>query len=201
MQLLPTNTNSRTLPVALLLISMILVYMFGFHWFVSKQMELGDTIGSLESRYSSMKSVTMQRESLAEQLRKLQSDGLDLDLFLAEGDANSASAGMTATLKQVIASEAEDQSSCSVVSSQPVRAKLEERFQRASVNIRMSCNIADFVSVLYKLEDMRPMLLVEELNVYKITPRRVRGKSVGSAVSRLDIRFNLTGYLRNRGEG
>ena len=201
MQLLPTDSNSRVLPVALLLISLILIYMFAFHWFVSRQMELGDTISSLESRYSSMKAVTMQRESLAEQLREIQNQGQDLDLFLAEADANSASAGMTDTLKQVIAAEAEHQDSCSVVSSQPVRSKLEERFQRASVNIRMNCNISDFVNVLYKLEDSSPMMLVEELNVYKVTPRRARGQTAKVKSSQLDIRFNLTGYMRNRGEG
>ncbi len=201
MQLLPTDSDSRVLPVGLLLISLILIYMFGFHWFVSRQMELGDTIDSLESRYIGMKAVTKQREALAEQLRKLQNQGQDADLFLAENDANSASAGMTDILKQLIIAETEDQASCSVVSSQPVRAKLEERFQRASVNIRMNCSISDFVNVLYKLEDSRPMMLVEELNVYKITARRARGASEVTKTDRLDIRFNLTGYMRNRGEG
>jgi len=200
MQFLPADSNSRLLPVALLLISLILVYMLGFHWFVARQIELGDEIESLESRYTAMKAVTLQRETLAEQLSELQNSQADVDLFLPEANANAASAGMTDRLKQIIAAEADDHSSCNVVSSQPVRSRLEERFERASVNIRMNCNIPDFVKVLYKLEDAHPMMLVEELNLYRITPRRSRGKTPEPTLTRLDIRFNLTGYLRTRGE-
>ena len=200
MQLLPTDTDSRLLPVALLLISLILVYMLGFHWFVVRHGELGDEIDSLESRYRTMKAVTLQREVLAGQLGKLNSAQLDLDLFLPEANVNAASAGMTDRLKQIISAEADDRSTCNVVSSQPVRSRVEERFQRASVNIRMNCNIPDFVKVLYKLESSRPMMLVEDLNLYKITPRRTRGKAAEVSATRLDIRFNLTGYLRTRGE-
>ncbi|MCF6225640.1 MAG: type II secretion system protein GspM [Xanthomonadales bacterium] len=199
MQFLPTDSDSRLLPVALLLISLILVYMLGFHWFVLRHATLNDDIGSLESRYTSMKAVTLQRETLAEQLGKLRTTQQELDLFLPEVNANAAAAGMTDRLKQVISSEADDRSSCNVVSSQPVRTRLEERFQRSSVNIRMNCNIPDFVKVLYKLESQRPMMLVEELNLYKITPRRTRGKTVEATTTRLDIRFNLTGYIRSRG--
>ena len=200
MQLLPADSSSRLLPIALLLISLILIYMLGFHWYVVKRATLGGQIDSLESRYRSMKAITLQREALAEQLTKLKSAQLDVDLFLPEADANAASAGMTDRLKQVISSEADDQATCNVISSQPVRSSIEERYQRSSVNIRMNCNIPDFVNVLHKLEDSRPMMLIEELNMYKITPRRVRGKPVEATSTRLDIRFNLTGYLRGRGE-
>lgn len=200
MQLLPTDTDSRLLPIALLLISLILVYMLGFHWFVVRHVELSDEVGSLESRYRTMKAVTLQREVLAEQLGKLKSVQLDLDLFLPEANVNAASAGMTDRLKQIISAEADDRSTCNVVSSQPVRSRVEERFQRASVNIRMNCNIPDFVKVLYKLESSHPMMLVEDLNLYKITPRRSRGKTTEVAITRLDIRFNLTGYLRTRAD-
>ncbi|MBE9550004.1 MAG: hypothetical protein IMF09_11410 [Proteobacteria bacterium] len=200
MQLLPTDSDSRLLPVALLLISLIIIYMLGFHWFVVRQVELGEEIDSLESRYRAMKVVTLQREALAERLGKLKTAQMDLDLFLPEMNVNAASAGMTDRLKQVISAEADDRSTCNVVSSQPVRSRVEERFQRASVNIRMNCNIPDFVKVLYKLESSRPMMLVEDLNLYKITTRRVRGKAAEPTTTRLDIRFNLTGYLRTRGE-
>ena len=84
----------------------------------------------------------------------------DADLFLSEGDFNEAAAAMSDRLGRMVEAQAEGE--CQIVSRQPVRPRVQERFQRVTVNVRMRCHAEDMLKILYRLEAEVPMVLVDD---------------------------------------
>ncbi|HMB60467.1 MAG TPA: type II secretion system protein GspM, partial [Xanthomonadales bacterium] len=128
------------------------------------------------------------------QLSSLQGRRSESNLFLEESDFNEAAPGMSERLNQMVSTQADD--SCQIVSRQPVRAREVERFEKVTVNVRMRCDIEDLMKVLYSLESGVPMIIIEELTVIKPRARRRTRNQESTPVQELDIRFNMSGYLR-----
>jgi general secretion pathway protein M len=74
---------------------------------------------------------------------------------------------------------------------------VEERFQKVTVNVRMRCGIEDLKKVLYALETGVPMIIADEVTVIKPRSRRRPTDQQQEAGTLLDIRFNMSGYLRD----
>lgn len=186
--------NSRRTAVLLLIVAIILVYLLGFHWFIIRHIDYGDEVSELATQLERFQRVAAQREQVEEQLSSLQGRRSESNLFLEEGDFNEAAAGMSERLNQMVSTQADD--NCQIVSRQPVRARVVERFEKVTVNVRMRCDIEDLMKVLYQLETGVPMIFVEELTVIKPRARRRTRNQESTPVSELDIRFNMSGYLR-----
>ena len=72
---------------------------------------------------------------------------------------------------------------------------MAERFEKVTVNVRMRCQAADLMRVLYSLETGVPMIIVDELTIIKPRSRRRVNNQTPIAAEPLDIRFNMSGYL------
>lgn len=195
MALVAEKGNNRLAAVLLLAIVAILVYLLCFHWFILRHMEYGEEISALSEQLGRFQRVAAQRGQYQTLLQALESRKSDQSLFLPGDDFNEAAAGMSEQLNQMIRTQTED--TCQIVSRQPVRPRVEERYQKVTVNARMRCGIEDLQKIIYSLENGVPMILAEELTVIK--PRSRRRSSRAPAVPQktlLDIRFNMSGYLR-----
>jgi hypothetical protein len=60
----------------------------------------------------------------------------------------------------------------------------------------MRCGIEDLQKVLYSLETGVPMIIADEVTVIKPRSRRRSGDPSDAGDSVLDVRFNMSGYLR-----
>ena len=195
MALVPEQGSGRLTAVLLFVIAVVLVYLLCFHWFILKHIDYGEEISGLSEQLDRFEQIAAKREVYENLLQELQSRRADESLFLEGDDFNEAAAGMSEQLNQMIQTQTE--ATCQIVSRQPVRPRVEERFQRVTVNARMRCGIEDLTKILYSLETGVPMIMAEELTVIK--PRTRRRTSAGQAVEEvalLDIRFNMSGYLR-----
>jgi len=186
--------NSKLTAVLLLVIALILVYLLCFHWFILSHLAYGEEISELESQLVRYREVAAQKEQVEAQLEALQGRRTESNLFLTEADFNEAAAAMSERLSQMLGSFADE--SCQIVSRQPVRARVVERFEKVSVNVRMRCDIQDLMQMLYNLETGAPMIFAEELTVIKPRARRRNNQQAADDVQALDIRFNMSGYLR-----
>lgn len=194
MQLIPEGSNSRTTAILLFLVSVILVYLLCFHWFFLKHRDFATELSDLRQQLGRFEAVAQMRESVDQQLSEIRASRDDASLFLAESDFNEAAAAMSERLGQMVTTMAE--TDCQIVSRQPVRSRVEERFQRVTVNVRMRCQSPDLLQILYQLESEVPMIIVDELNITKPRARRRVGNTIVQSSESLDIRFNMTGYLR-----
>ncbi len=190
----PDRGNGALSAALLLVIALLLVYLLGFHWFILRHVDYSDEISTLSEQLGRFQRVAGQRAVFEEQLGSLQASRSDQSLFLGEADFNEAAAGMSERLGQMVNTQAED--NCQIVSRQPVRPRVQERFTKVTVNVRMRCNVEDLLKVQYWLESSVPMILVDELTVIKQRSRRRRSDQAPQISGVLDIRFNMSGYLR-----
>jgi len=194
MQVIPDQRNSKVTALMLLIIALLLVYLLFFHWFVLRHREYAEEIGDLREQLSRFQSVAAQRESLQVRLNQVRSSKGDANLFLEYPSFDEAAAAMSGNLGDMVRTLADD--SCQIVSRQPVRPRVQERFEKVTVNVRMRCDAEDFLQVLYGMETGEPLMLVNDLNI--IRPRtRSRSRNAPAQVQgALDIRFNVSGYLK-----
>lgn len=194
MQVLPDQRNSKTTALMLLAIALILVYLLVFHWFVLRHAEYAEEIDDLRSQLVRFQTVALQRESLQAQLSQIRNSQSDEGLFFVYPSFDEAAAALSGNIGDMVRTQAED--SCQIVSRQPVRPRVQERFEKVTVNVRMRCDAEDFLKVLYGMETGMPLMLVDDLNVIRPrTSRRSRAQQV-QAQGALDIRFNVSGYLK-----
>lgn len=193
MAVMAEQGGSRLTAILLFAIAVILVYLLCFHWFILRHLEYSEEIAALSDQLGRFQRVAAQRPEYENLLQSLQERRSDENLFLSGQDFNEAAAGMSERLGQMISVQAEE--SCQIVSRQPVRPRVEERFQKVTVNVRMRCGIEDLKKVLYSLETGVPMIIADEVTVIKPRSRRRRGGETETD-NILDIRFNMFGYLR-----
>ncbi len=194
MQVIPDQRNSKTTALLLLAISVILVYLLVFHWFVLRHREYAGEIGDLREQLSRFQTVASQRASLQTRLGQISSSQNDADLFLEYPSFDEAAAAMSGGIGEMVRAEADD--SCQIVSRQPVRSRVQERFQKVTVNVRMRCDAEDFLKILYGMETGMPLMLVDDLNIIRPRTRRTTRGQQASTQGQLDIRFNVSGYLK-----
>jgi len=194
MQVIPDQRNSKSTALMLLMIAALLVYLLVFHWFVLRHVDYAEEIDELRSQLNRFQNVASQRESLQARLSQIRSSQNDEGLFLEYPTFDEAAAALSGNIGDMVRTQADD--SCQIVSRQPVRPRVQERFQKVTVNVRMRCNAEDFLPILFGMETGMPMMLVDDLNIIRPrTNRRVRGQQVEEQGA-LDIRFNVSGYLK-----
>jgi len=188
------QAKNRRTAVLMLVVAVLLLYLLGFHWFIVKHLEYGTEVSELAQQLARFQRVAGQREQVEKQLQSLQGRRTESNLFLEEGDFNEAAAAMSERLNQMVSGQADE--SCQIVSRQPVRAREVESFEKVTVNVRMRCSVEDMMSVLYSLETGVPMIIVEELTILKPRTRRQVADQPGTSRQALDVRSNMSGYLR-----
>jgi len=195
MAMVAEQGNNRLTAILLLVVTLILVYLLCFHWFILRHIELGSEISLLSEQLGRFERVAARRDLYEEQLQQLQERKSDANLFLEGGDFNEAAAEMSERLSQMISTQADD--SCQIVSRQPVRPRIQERFEKVTVNVRMRCRVEDLQKILFSLESGVPLVIADEVTVIKPRARRRSSRQPAQATeTALDIRFNMSGYLR-----
>ncbi len=202
MQLLPDRENNRPLAIGLLVITMILVYLLGFHWFIVRHADYGQQIGQLESQAARFKAAVARRPLLEDRLEELRVERLDSALFLPQTNFNTAAAALVRRLRETISSEAEQADLCTVTATQNRPDADPERFEQVTVNVRMSCPLPDLVRIFYELENNVPLIFVDNLVVsQRLTRDRRQRRGDIEAYGQLDVRFNMYGFLTEAGAG
>lgn len=190
--------DGRLLAVILLLIVLIGVYLFAVHWwFVSPHLAYYGEMADLRDQQQRYSRVISERPAIEQKLAEVRAFEQGNQAFLSETDANAASAGLIQRLKQA-QSDHSDPRRCSVVSTQSYSGGQEELYKRITMQARLRCDLESLAAILYDLENGKPYLFVDQLMIYKqqtyVPPG---GKAVASP---LDVRFNLSGYLRQPGK-
>lgn len=194
MQVLPDQRNSKTTALMLLVIALILVYLLVFHWFVLRHMDYAEEIGDLRTQLGRFQTVASQRESLQTQLGQIRSSQNDEGLFFEYPSFDEAAAALSGNIGDMVRTQADE--SCQIVSRQPVRPRVQERFEKVTVNVRMRCDAEDFLQVLFGMETGMPLMLVDDLNIIRPRTSSRRRSQQAKPQGSLDIRFNVSGYLK-----
>lgn len=186
--------DGRLLAVLLLLIVLALGYLFCVHWwFVTPHVEYFQQMRDLREMQQRYSSVIAERPRIEQRLAEVRAYEQTNQAFLAETDANAASAGLITRLRQV-QTDHSDPKRCTYVNSTPYSGGQDEPYQRVVIQARLRCDLESLAAIVYELENGKPYLFVDQIMIYKqqtyVPPG---GKRMASP---LDVRFNLSGYLR-----
>lgn len=190
--------DGRLLAVLLLAIVLVLIYFLGVHWwFVKPHAAYFGEMRDLREQQQRFARIAAERPTIEARLAEVRSYEQSNQAFLSETDANAASAGLIQRLKQA-QTDHTDERRCSVVSTQSYSGGQEELYKRITMQARLRCDMESLAAILYDLENGKPYLFVDQLMIYKqqtyVPPG---GKPIASP---LDVRFNLSGYLREPGK-
>ncbi len=198
MQILPQAEKGRVYAWLLLATVLLLVYLGGVHWwFTARHLEIAREMAALREQERGFRATAAQRDEVEQRLAEVRAYEASNPAFLPEGDFDSAAAGLTQRLKNIVTQHARDEQSCQIIMNQYSRAPEEELYERAAIRVRLRCSLEEFAPILYDIESHSPMLFVDELQIWKQTGYRAPGSN--EMTSYLDIQFTLYGYLRKPG--
>jgi len=115
--------------------------------------------------------------------------------FMAEANLQLATSALVQRLEQAVAQASPGNRSCAISHRQPINDARQERFPRATVQVRLTCGNAELAAVLHSLESGSPRLFVDNLNIlaqrYQFSSQPGGGGGGG-----VDASFDLSGYLQ-----
>jgi general secretion pathway protein M len=191
--------DGRFLAVVILLIVLLFVYLIGIHWwFVAPQLQFRADMADLRDQQLHFRQAAAQKPEIEQRLTAIHAREQSNQAFLTDTDQNAASAYLIQRLNQAITDHAKDEKRCSSAGQQPYTSGEEELYKRVTVQARLRCDLEPLAAILYDLENGKPYLFVDQIMIYKQQSYQPPGGKV--ATSPLDVRFNLTGYLRQPGK-
>lgn len=191
--------DGRFLAVVILLIVLLIVYLIGIHWwFVAPHLQFRADMQDLRDQQLRFRQAAAQKPEIERRLAAIRQQEQSNQAFLTDADSSAASAWLIQRLNQAISDHAKDEKRCQSVSQQNYAGGDEELYKRVTVQARLRCDLEPLAAILYDLENGKPYLFVDQIMIYKQQTYQPPGSKVAS--SPLDVRFNLTGYLRQPGK-
>ena len=191
--------DGRFLAVVLLLIVLLVVYLVGVHWwFVAPHMQFRADMQDLRDQQLRFRQAAAQKPEIEKRLAAIHAREQSNQAFLTDTDQNAASAWLIQRLNQAITDHVKDEKRCSSNGAQPYNGGEEELYKHVTVQARLRCDLEPLAAILYDLENGKPYLFVDQIMIYKQQTYVPPGGKV--TTSPLDVRFNLTGYLRQPGK-
>jgi general secretion pathway protein M len=201
MRLVPEARNRRFLAVVLTLIVALLGYLVLVHWWlVAPHLEISGQMQDLREQQQRFAGILAQKPLIEKRLAEVRLYEQNNQAFLTDADANSAFSDLTQRLKQTISARVKDESKCAIVSNSNFKGGEDELYERVTIQVRMRCALEPFAAILYDLENSNPYLFVDQLMIYRQFGGYVPPGQKQKQASALEIRFNLSGYLRKAGK-
>jgi general secretion pathway protein M len=200
MRLLPEKNNGRLLAVVLTLIVLLVVYLLGVHWwFVSPHLDIASQMGDLREQQQRFRETSKQRPEIEKRLADVRSFEQSNQAFLGQTEGAAAAADLIQRMKQAVTDHGGDSNRCQVLTHQQLTGGKPELYEKVTIQVRMRCDLEPLSLILYQLESGKPYLFVDQLMIYKQNYGYVAPGQKAPQQSALDIRFNLSGYMRKRG--
>jgi general secretion pathway protein M len=155
------------------------------------QMQIYDArMLELMERLERFRALSAKRPLLESQLQQVRQQREKNEYYIDAATPAVAAATLQRKVKQVVES-----SKGELVSTQNLPQRPDEESEQIAIRVRMSSDVEGLAKTLHKLEGGRPLLFVDNLSIR--SRKRIRGRRKNRTVEyRLDIRFDLAGYLR-----
>lgn len=195
--LLPEPNRRKPVAIGLLVALLVVLYFIFLHGFVAAHLGHSAQINDLLEQQQRFRAKAMERPQLETRLNEIRQLEAGNSNFLPDESFDLAAASLNTRLKQVIVAEAADRQRCQVISSQNERASDPELYESVTIKVRLRCDLPDLAKILHTLEGQSPMLLVSDLNLFQQVV--FQGAGAANNLGSMDVRFDLTGYIRKPG--
>jgi general secretion pathway protein M len=170
-----------------------LAYLVLLHWWwTAPMLAMGAQIAELRNQELALRMEIAQRPELEQALARVREFEAGNPGFLPESNKQLATAALVQRLESVIAQASPQPARCQLAARTPVDVTDEEPFERATVQVRLRCGMAELGAVLHSLESGSPQLFVDNLDL--LSRRSYLGD--GMEGGGMDVGFDLYGYLK-----
>jgi general secretion pathway protein M len=189
-----TSAAERLRVLAIAAAALAVVYLVALHWwFTAPMLAMGDQIASLRDEELSLRMEIAQRPELERELARVREFEAGNPGFLPEANRQLATAALVQRLESVVGQASPQASRCQITARTPSDIRSEEPFERATVQVRLRCGMAELGAVLHALESGSPQLFVDNLDL--LSRRSYLGTGLEGGA--LDVSFDLYGYLKS----
>ncbi len=183
----------RVRVLALLAALAALAYLLLLHWWwTAPMLAMGDEIAQLRNEELALRMEIAQRPELEAALARVREFEAGNPGFLPETNKQLATAALVQRLESVIAAASPQPARCQLAARTPADVSSDDPFERATVQVRLRCGMAELGAVLHALESDSPQLFVDNLDL--LSRRSYLG--VGLEGGGVDVGFDLYGYLK-----
>jgi len=187
----------RAKVLAVLAALMALAYLVLLHWWwTAPMLAMGDEIARLRDEELALRMEIAQRPELERELVRVREFEANNPGFLPETNKQLATAALVQRLESVMSGARQQSGRCQITARTPSDARVQEPFVRATVQVRLRCDMAELGAVLHALESGSPQLFVNNLDLLS----RTSYLGVGQQNTGLDVSFDLYGYIKSPSE-
>ena len=189
-----TPAASRALAVGLLLLVLFLIYLLAVQPYLGAFTEYRQRIADLRYQLARYQTMIDRRDDLSQRLDQLRGLPQFTNLLLPETAPNLAAAALENRIKTALA-----QRQGRMISMQMVpTSQTPQGLMPVTITIDAQGTIETVQTLFHALESGSPLLFLEnvELKQSRSSRRRYPGMTTPPQV---DLRFNLTGYIRAQG--
>lgn len=173
-----------TTSITLLLIMLGLVYLVIIYPALQERNENKQRLDNLSHQVQEFTRANASIDSLKQQIRQLETMDIDAGGFLQASSNTLAAAEMQNLLKVIL-----EQNNANLVSAQVMNENKEELYPRITVRAFVKTDIEGLRSMLYALSTNSPLLIIDNINIQK--------RQGSQTDDLLDIRFEISGYIKN----
>lgn len=176
-------------------ILLLLAYVMLVHWWFTLPMwSMADEIRVLRQQELQLRMEATQRPELVKKLAQVRTFETSNPGFLSEANRELASAGLVQRLEQVVGAASPNPNACQITARTPVERSTKELFARIVVQVRLRCGMGELAAVLHALENDRPQLFIDNLNIMSRRNYMPTGMETGNA---FEVSFDLYGYIKS----
>lgn len=184
--------------VAIAAAGLAVVYLLVLHWwFTAPMLAMGDQIATLRDEELALRMEIAQRPELERELARVREFEAGNPGFLPEANRQLATAALVQRLESVIGQASPQAARCQITARTPTESRTEEPFERATVQVRLRCGMAELGAALHALESGSPQLFVDNLDLLSRRSYLGTGQEGGA----MDVSFDLYGYLKSSPPG
>jgi general secretion pathway protein M len=182
----------RLIAVSLLILTLGLLYVAIVLPLLGLARQYSEAIDDLAFRLQRYQKIAAEKNIWLERLEQVKQQGEGNASFISRDTAALASADLQTMIKQTVTDAGGE-----LISTQVIPDKQEEKFTRIAVKVRMNGTVEVLRDVLYALETEQPVLFVENLNLRSTRFQRNPVTRQYQASSKLNIDFDVIGYMRS----
>lgn len=181
--------RSRILALALLALVLVVAYTVLVMPYTAYLASARDRVSALSDQLLRYRSLVSMEDTVREHLGRIESDESAAPSFLDATTPALASADLQQYIKAAV-----QEAGGHLVSTQALPSDADAELVGATVRVGIRGNSDTLYTLLNALEERQPIVHIDNLQLRGLT----RSGMVTQDGDRLDIRFELTGYLRSR---
>ncbi len=186
------SARDRWLALALLLGVLLLGYLLLIHpWWTQPMRELGSRIDTLQERELRIRRELEQAPQVRAELERARAAMADTPGFMPQAGVELATAALVQRLESAVLDASPGNRSCAISNRSPIAGQRNDKYPRATVQVRLRCGNPELAAVLHSLETGTPRLFVDNLNILSQRHQLAAGASSGG----IDVSFDLSGYV------